>query len=523
MFAFEIRSYAANMAVHKGFRGTPPLAACKIVGGKMKNLLFIFIMLISAITLLADWNFDQKVFDEYGTGGDSFGSSVSISGEFAIIGAPLNEYPLGAAYLYKKVNDNWIDVEKIQGSDSISTQYFGSSVFINGNYMIIAANRGYINIPANSYIYHFDGANWIEMDIIEASGSTIYDHYGCSVGITEDGEYAIVGASNDNENGEAAGAAYIYKYEDSQWIQQIKLMALDGLSLGEFGYSTYITNNFAYIKSAGSNHCGSIYIYQNTGDNWDYYTTLTSTYSTPDLQMGSPISISEDYLIIGSSTDYYGAAFIFQNTGSQWIEQEPIMPSDSFEYDHFGYSVSISGNTLVVGALDCPDVGNSASAYFFENINSEWIEINKLTIDNWGGFGKSVSISGEDAIVGANLDWGYSSASGAAYFISNDETSIGKEIITNSNISDAVNHPNPFNPTTIISFSILDESNVDISIYNIKGQKVKQLVNDQLSAGEHSVVWDGRDDNEKTVGSGLYFYKIKTKDKELTKKMLLLK
>ena len=55
------------------------------------------------------------------------------------------------------------------------------------------------------------------------------------------------------------------------------------------------------------------------------------------------------------------------------------------------------------------------------------------------------------------------------------------------------NFPNPFNPTTTISFSILEESKVELSIYNIKGQKIKSLLSDQISAGEHSLVWDGTD------------------------------
>jgi len=85
------------------------------------------------------------------------------------------------------------------------------------------------------------------------------------------------------------------------------------------------------------------------------------------------------------------------------------------------------------------------------------------------------------------------------------------------------NHPNPFNPTTTINYSLKENANVSINIYNIKGQKVNQLVSDQLSAGRHSVVWDGRDENNRSVSSGIYFYKLKTANFEKTKKMILLK
>jgi hypothetical protein len=86
------------------------------------------------------------------------------------------------------------------------------------------------------------------------------------------------------------------------------------------------------------------------------------------------------------------------------------------------------------------------------------------------------------------------------------------------------NYPNPFNPTTTISFSVAQTSLfVTLYIYNIKGQKVKQLVSDQLSAGQHKVIWDGKDDNSKSVSSGIYFYKMNSGKFTSTKKMILLK
>jgi len=85
------------------------------------------------------------------------------------------------------------------------------------------------------------------------------------------------------------------------------------------------------------------------------------------------------------------------------------------------------------------------------------------------------------------------------------------------------NFPNPFNPSTVISFSIPQIGKTDLSIYNIKGQKVKQLISNQLAAGEHSVVWDGRDENNRPVSSGIYFYKLESGDFEKMRKMILLK
>lgn len=87
------------------------------------------------------------------------------------------------------------------------------------------------------------------------------------------------------------------------------------------------------------------------------------------------------------------------------------------------------------------------------------------------------------------------------------------------------NYPNPFNPSTTISFEISQPSQlVTLEIYNIKGQKVKELFGDQLSAGQHSIIWDGVDENQEPLSSGVYFYNLISGGKSVaTDKCLLLK
>ena len=86
------------------------------------------------------------------------------------------------------------------------------------------------------------------------------------------------------------------------------------------------------------------------------------------------------------------------------------------------------------------------------------------------------------------------------------------------------NYPNPFNPETNISYSIINNGSVELSIYNIKGQLVKKLVRASMNAGDHNVVWNGKDSAGRKVSSGLYFYKLKLNGKAVdTKKMMLLK
>lgn len=85
------------------------------------------------------------------------------------------------------------------------------------------------------------------------------------------------------------------------------------------------------------------------------------------------------------------------------------------------------------------------------------------------------------------------------------------------------NYPNPFNPETTISFSVKDAGPVNIEIYNVKGQLVKKLVNDVRAAGEHTVVWNGMDNNGRSVSSGIYYFKMNTGKYSSTKKMIMMK
>ena len=84
-------------------------------------------------------------------------------------------------------------------------------------------------------------------------------------------------------------------------------------------------------------------------------------------------------------------------------------------------------------------------------------------------------------------------------------------------------YPNPFNPTTTISFSIKEKAPVELIIYNILGQKVRTLVNQPLEPGEHSIVWNGTDNKGRSVASGIYFYRMKAGNYSETQKMVLKK
>lgn len=103
-----------------------------------------------------------------------------------------------------------------------------------------------------------------------------------------------------------------------------------------------------------------------------------------------------------------------------------------------------------------------------------------------------------------------------------NETSISNEM--KFVINSLSNYPNPFNPITTIEFSILNDSKVELTIYNIKEQKIKTLVQNEFAKGSHSVIWNGEDESGKPVSSGVYYYKLNVNGKtKAVKKCLLLK
>jgi len=101
-------------------------------------------------------------------------------------------------------------------------------------------------------------------------------------------------------------------------------------------------------------------------------------------------------------------------------------------------------------------------------------------------------------------------------------TDVGNEIVPTS-VPIMYNYPNPFNPTTTITYSLIEDSYVELSIYNLKGQKILTLVNTLQESGIHKSIWNGLDDDGKSISSGIYLYKLNAGNYSSTKKMILLK
>jgi M6 family metalloprotease-like protein len=218
------------------------------------------------------------------------------------------------------------------------------------------------------------------------------------------------------------------------------------------------------------------------------------------------------------------------------IEEDPYgsapVPGEVFcqivELDDFG----ITENVLIdIGSFNTPMDGRYVHDVYSDITVSGTIAVTmdissyqNILFDQEGVTGHSWLTEPDRPWVDA-LSRGVLGAADIGVMLSTDPTYAEDELIPENDYQ-LSNYPNPFNPVTMISFHVseeLDTENVELIIYNLKGQKVKNFGLSNLESGINEVVWNGTDNNNRSVPSGIYLYKLKTASGSLNRKMLLLK
>jgi cyclophilin family peptidyl-prolyl cis-trans isomerase len=246
------------------------------------------------------------------------------------------------------------------------------------------------------------------------------------------------------------------------------------------------------------------------------------------------------------------------SAGSQYFITEVPYPSLNWNYAAFGNIVE--GFNVIQAISDVPTDGNDKplvdvvidslrimTASFFgvtpeqDSLNAvageqlafglltndpdvtfSWFVDEELQTETSFIYNTTLSVNGSHEIKGIGSKNGYEYY--RIWFIE-ITGGTGTDLILEPNIDLYQNIPNPFNPTTTISFELSNESNTitDLSIYNMKGQLIKTLVSEPLGSGIHSYVWNGTDDADKNVSSGIYFYKLTSGSYSGTRKAVMLK
>lgn len=323
------------------------------------------------------WDEGTKIIAPDGSAGAAFGLSVGISEQDVIIGAPWDDTEgavSGAAYIFHRDGSGtWDTGTRLPSSGITAFDEFGSAVDISGDYAIVGAPvQGSVYDPPQGsvYIFHRDtSGDWnLQAKLTPPSGSG-GDRLGQAVSI--DAACALIGAPHDDDEGADAGSAYIYEKDLSEdWNLNAKVTASDGEATDYFGSSVSIDGDVMIIGSSRDDDTGSssgsAYVYERMGGVWDSEVKLTADDAAGDDRFGGSVSISGDLIIVGSDYDdddglNSGSAYLFtRGSGGTWDTGTKITAPDGAASDYFGSAVSVDSDTILCGSPLSDDKGNES-------------------------------------------------------------------------------------------------------------------------------------------------------------------
>ena len=337
---------------------------------------------------------------------DQFGTSVAISGDLMVAGAPLEDSSAGAdsgaAYVFVRSGSSWGPPVQLKAPNPGAGDKFGSSVAIYGNTVVVGAagedssatgvggdqgNNSALNSGA-AYVFVRNGMNWPYQAYLKASNTGADDQFGFSVAVS--GNTVVVGAPGEDSNGSqadnsapAAGAAYVFAWDGTKWSQQAYLKASNRESSDEFGTSVAVSENTVVVGSPGEDSnatgvegsqasnsapgAGAAYVFVWSGTAWNQQAYLKASNTGSSDEFGTSVAISWDTIVVGArgedsnakgvngnqsnnSAAESGAAYVFTRNVTTWTQQAYLKGCNTGANDFFGRSVAVSADTVVVGA-----------------------------------------------------------------------------------------------------------------------------------------------------------------------------
>ena len=207
------------------------------------------------------WTQQDKITAADGAAGDLFGISIALSDDTILVGADLNdevETDAGAAYVYIRSTDDWVQQAKLTAEDGEETDIFGVRVALSGDIALISARRDDTSMgvdAGSAYLFVRSGTDWAPHQKLTAPDGDADDRFGRDVAL--DGETAVVGAMHQDDQGENAGMAYVFKKIENSWTLTERLIARDGAKGDRFGWSVALSDGTAMIAATGVDDNGS--------------------------------------------------------------------------------------------------------------------------------------------------------------------------------------------------------------------------------------------------------------------------
>jgi hypothetical protein len=378
--------------------------------------------------------------------GDYFGYDVDISGNGNAIvvgsyGAESVNTDTGAAFVYKRIDNNWIQETKLVASDVETGDYFGYAVSISGDgntVVVTSPLENEVTIQAGAaYIFKYVGGSWVQdIKITDINGSYL-DRLGVATAVNYNGDRVAIGAAWRNSGSYwDNGAVYVYRLESSIWYLEAILEANIGETYAYYGRAVGMSANgsvivvgAAYADVVGY-ESGAAYIYTREGNNWTETTRLVPSDATAESYFGESVAISGDgnTVAIGAhladtTLPDTGAVYIYRNLNGTWVQSYKVMPTEVNTGDKFGLCVSLNSNgTLLTVAAENVSGGPSTSGgcYLFALTEAGWTQQSVLLstdIEVGDGFASSSVISGDGStiIMGSPNDDDGGASSGSVY------------------------------------------------------------------------------------------------------------
>ena len=341
------------------------------------------------------WNELTKLAPNPGVGGGMFGLGVALSENLALVGAPGENDPgtdAGAAYLYGGNEEGpqpWTLVKRLVPDDAAGGMLFGTSATVAGTYAVVGAPAAEHEGVAGGAVYIFEQdqggpGQWGQVAKLVPDTGAVDDAFGRAVALQ--GTRLLVGAPGHDGAAMDAGALYVFERDQGgpgAW-GLVKKLTADDASVGQFlGGSVSLDNTTALAGAIFDNHAGdesgSAYIFeQNQGGAglWGQLAKLVADDAAADAIFGFSVALDGDHALVGAyAADTAqglasGSAYLYARDfggQGQWGQVDRLLPADTASLDLFGISAALAGSTAVVGAQWDDDLGMDAgAAYVFD-------------------------------------------------------------------------------------------------------------------------------------------------------------
>ncbi|MCI0365874.1 MAG: hypothetical protein L0219_18600 [Phycisphaerales bacterium] len=305
-----------------------------------------------------------------------YGLSVGLRQDVMVVGARYdddNGTQSGSAYVLRFNGKEWAQEAKLVAFDGAADDEFGTSVSVWGDAAVIGApgddTTGIVDHGA-AYVFRFNGDEWMLEQKLTPSDPATDDRFGQSLAMW-DGEVVIGSAGDDVGAMTNAGSVTAFGFDGTAWVEQQTMVPLEHSAHDFFGASVAMEADQLVVGMPGDDPGGSAWVFEKGIGGWSQEAKLTAFEELLG-GFGRSAAVSGDRIVIGapetSMSGYHGTAHVFRKIGGSWTGNcnlHPVGPSDPI-LEGVGESVGISGEVAMVGAPgDHIWAGQSGSVYFF--------------------------------------------------------------------------------------------------------------------------------------------------------------